>query len=328
MLEKARQLPGVQAAGFNDFPPFYFGDIDWGALTSFHIVGQVDPGPGPEPKLDWHTVSPGDFHALQISLLQGRDFHQEDDASHERVAIIDEAMANFYFPGESPLGRQIELTDSDGRRTCTIVGVVAHVRYTRPNYWQRDFQAYFPVAQYNFNYQVLMLRSSGDPGSLTSSVRKLIASVDPELPITRVETLDGAVARFYAPELISALVVGLFSAAALFLSAVGLYGVLAYAVGRRTREIGIRVAVGARTTNILQLVILQGLKLATLGLIIGVVAALALARLMSSMLYGVSANDPVSLLVAILVLGVAALLACLLPALRATRTDPITALRE
>jgi putative ABC transport system permease protein len=328
VLEKARQLPGVQTAAFNDFPPFYFGDIDWGALTSFHIVGEVDPDPGHEPKLDWHTVSPGYFQTLQISLLQGRDFRQDDDASHERVVIIDEAMASFYFPGKSPLGRQIEVTDSDGKKACTIVGVVAHVRYTRPNYWQRDFQAYFPVAQYNFNYQVLLLRSSGDPDSLRSSVRKLVASVDPELPVTRIETLDDVAARLYAPERISALVVGLFSVAALFLSVVGLYGVLAYTVGRRNREIGIRIAVGARTTNILQLVILQGLKLASLGLIIGVVAALALAHLMSSMLFGVSATDPVSLLVAILVLGVAALLACLLPALRATRIDPIAALRD
>jgi putative ABC transport system permease protein len=310
------------------FHRFYFGDIDWGALTSFHVVGQADPGPGHEPKLDWHTVSTGYFQALQISVLQGRDFRQDDDAGHERVVIIDEAIARFHFPGASPLGRQIEVTDSDGKKTCTIVGVVAHVRYTRPNYWQRDFQAYFPVAQYNFNYQVLLLRSSDDPDSLKSSVRKLVASVDPELPVTRIETLDDVVARLYAPERISALVLRLFSAAALFLSTVGLYGVLAYAVGRRTREIGIRVAVGARTTNILQLVILQGLKLATVGLIIGVVAALALTRLMSSMLYGVSATDPVSLLVAILVLDVAALLACLLPALRATRIDPIAALRE
>jgi putative ABC transport system permease protein len=328
VLEKARHLPGVQAAAFNDFPPFYFGDIDWGALTSFHIVGQVDPDPGHEPKLDWHTVSPGYFQALQISLLQGRDFRQDDDVGHERVVIIDEAVASLYFPGKSPLGRQIEVTDSDGKKTCTVVGVVAHVRYTRPNYWHRDFQAYFPVAQYNFNYQVLLLRSSDDPDSLRSSVRRLVASIDPELPVTRIETLDSVVAGLYAPERISALVVGLFSAAALFLSAVGLYGVLAYAVGRRTREIGIRVAVGARTTNILQLVIPQGLKLAVVGLIIGVVVALVVARLMSSVLYGVSETDPVSLLVAILVLGVAALLACLLPALRATRIDPITALRE
>jgi ABC-type antimicrobial peptide transport system permease subunit len=202
------------------------------------------------------------------------------------------------------------------------------VRYTRPNYWQGDFQAYFPVAQYNFNYQVLLLRSSGDPVSLTSSVRKLVASVDPDLPITRIETLDDVIAKLYASERISTLVVGLFSAAALFLSAVGLYGVLAYAVGQRTREIGIRIAVGAQSTNILQLVIRRGLKLAGIGLLIGVVAALALSRLMGSLLYGVSANDPLSLIIAILVLGLAALLACLLPALRASRIDPITALRE
>jgi putative ABC transport system permease protein len=327
VLEKARQLPGVESAAFNDFPPFYFGDIDWGALTSFRIVGQSDPGPERQLKLDWHTVSSGYFRALHISLLQGRDFGAADDASHERVVIIDEAMANAYFPGESPLGRRIEVTDSEGKKTCTIVGVVAHVRYTRPNNWQRDFQAYFPVAQYNSNYQVLLLRSSGDSGSLTSSIRKLVASVDPDLPVTRIETLDDVINKLYASERISTFVVVLFSAAALFLSAVGLYAVLAYAVGQRTREIGIRIAVGARSTNILQLVIRRGLKLAGIGLLIGVVAALALSRLMGSLLYGVSPNDPLSLIIAILVLGLAALLACLLPALRATRIDPITALR-
>ncbi|MBV8277767.1 MAG: ABC transporter permease, partial [Verrucomicrobia bacterium] len=328
VLEKARQLPGVESAVFNDFPPFYFGDIDWGALASFRVIGKTDPGPGGEPKLDWHTVSSGYFRALRISLLQGRDFGSEDDAAHERVVIIDEAMANAYFPGESPLGRQIEVTDSDGKKTCTIVGVVPHVRYTRPNYGQRDFQAYFPYAQYNGNYQVLLVRSSGDPRALMSDVRKSVASVDPDLPLTRVETLDDVIAKLYASERISALVVGLFSAAALFLSAVGLYGVLAYAVAQRTREIGIRIAVGARSVSILQLVIRQGLRLVGLGLGIGVVVALALSRLMSSTLYGVSADDPISLLVAILILSVAALLACLVPALRATRVDPITALRE
>ena len=328
VLEKTRELPGVEAVAFNDFPPFYFGDIDWGALASFRLVGQSDPGLGREPKLDWHTISPGYFQTLNIPLLQGRDFRSEDDASAGKVIIIDEAIEKTYFSNENPLGRQIEVTDSEGVKTCTIVGVVPHLRYNRPNYWQRDFQAYFPYAQYNGNYQVLLLRSSGDPGSLSSAVRKSIGSIDPDLPITRIETLDDTIARLYASERITTLVVGLFSAAALFLSAVGLYGVLAYAVGQRTREIGIRVAVGARSTNILRLVIRQGLKLAGIGLLIGIVAALALSRLMSSMLYGVSATDPLSLLVAILVLGLATLLACLLPALRATKIDPITALRE
>jgi ABC-type antimicrobial peptide transport system permease subunit len=155
-----------------------------------------------------------------------------------------------------------------------------------------------------------------------------VADIDPTLPVTRIEPLNDAISRIYAPQRIASYVVGLFSGAALFLSAVGLYGVLAYAVAQRTREIGIRIAVGAKSTNILQLVIRQGVQLAGIGLVIGIAAALALARLMSSMLYGVSANDPLSLTIAIVVLSMATVLASLLPALRATRIDPIEALRE
>jgi hypothetical protein len=208
------------------------------------------------------------------------------------------------------------------------IGIVPHVRYNRPDYPQRAFQAYFPYTQNNGRDEVLLLRTGGNPTSLITPVRKMIGSIDPNLPVTRIEPLNDAIAKVYAPERIASYVTCLFSGAALFLCAVGLYGVLAYAVAQRTREIGIRIAVGARSANILQLVVRQGLKLTGIGLVIGIVAALALARVMSSMLYGVSADDPISLLVAILVLSVAALLACLLPALRATRIDPIAALRE
>jgi ABC-type antimicrobial peptide transport system permease subunit len=202
------------------------------------------------------------------------------------------------------------------------------VRYTRPDYPQRAFQAYFPYTQNNGRDEVLLLRTAGNPTSLITAVRKLVADIDPTLPVTRIEPLNDAISRIYAPQRIASYVVGLFSGAALFLSAVGLYGVLAYAVAQRTREIGIRIAVGAQSTNILQLVIRQGVQLAGIGLVIGIAAALAVARLMSSMLYGVSANDPLSLTIAILVLSIATVLASLLPALRATRIDPIDALRE
>jgi ABC-type antimicrobial peptide transport system permease subunit len=202
------------------------------------------------------------------------------------------------------------------------------VRYTRPDYPQRAFQGYFPYTQNNGRDEVLLLRTAGNPTSLISSVRKLVADIDPTLPVMRIEPLNDAISRIYAPQRIASYVVGLFSGAALFLSAVGLYGVLAYAVVQRTREIGIRIAVGAKSTNILQLVIRQGVQLAGIGLVIGIAAALALARLMSSMLYGVSANDPLSLTIAIVVLSMATVLASLLPALRATRIDPIEALRE
>ncbi|HEX6563675.1 MAG TPA: ABC transporter permease [Chthoniobacterales bacterium] len=328
VLEKARELPGVHATGLNDFPPFYFGDLDWGAATPFTVVGQPDLGPGHEPKLDWHTISSGYFQSLRVPLLQGRDFTAQDDPSREKVVIIDEALAESYLPKESPIGRQVAIGDAGHRNIYTIVGIVPHLRYNRPDYPQRAFQAYFPYNQNNGRDEVLLLRTGGNPASLITPVRKLIASIDPNLPVTRIEPLNDAIAKVYAPERIASYVMCLFSGAALFLCAVGLYGVLAYAVAQRTREIGIRIAVGARSANILQLVVRQGLKLTGVGLIIGIVAALILARLTSSMLYGVSANDPVSLLVAILVLGMVALLACLLPALRATRIDPIAALRE
>jgi putative ABC transport system permease protein len=328
VLEKARQLPGVKAAALNDFPPFYYGDLDWGAMTPFTVVGQPDSGPGGEPKLDWHTISPGYFQSLRIPLLLGRDFAPQDEMGHEKVVVIDEALAESYFPKQNPLGHQITVGDTGDRNTCTIVGVVPHLRYNRPSYPQRSFQAYFPYTQYNYRDQVLVLRTSGNPESLTAAVRKVVASIDPDLPVTRIEPLTEVIDRIYAPERIDTYVVCLFSGAALFLSAVGLYGVLAYAVSQRTREIGIRIAVGARSASILELVIRQGLTLAGIGLVIGVVAALALSRVMTSLLYGVSPTDPFSLLIAIVVLSVTALLACLLPALRATRVNPITALRE
>jgi len=328
LLEKARQVAGVNAAALNDFPPFYFGDLDWGAATPFTVVGEADLGPGHEPKLDWHAISSDYFQSLRIPLLLGRDFDPQDDTGHEKVVIVDDALAQSYFPKENPLGHRIAAGDPGDTNICTIVGVVPHVRYNRPDYPQRSFQAYFPYTQNLGRDEVLLLRTSGNPGSQVAAIRKLVASIDPNLPVARIEPLSDAIARIYAPERTASYVVCIFSGAALFLSAVGLYGVLAYAVAQRTREIGIRRAVGARSASILQLVIGQGLKLAGIGLVIGVVAALALAHLMSSMLYGVSANDPLSLAVAILMLGAAATLACLLPALRATRIDPITALRE
>jgi putative ABC transport system permease protein len=174
----------------------------------------------------------------------------------------------------------------------------------------------------------LIVRSTGDPLALTSSIRAAIATVDPDVPLAKIRTMSDLITKKFGVRRLGVVLVGFFSGATLLLSAIGLYGLLAYAVSRRTREIGIRIAVGARSTNILQLVIRRGLKLAGTGLLIGVVATLALSRLIGSLLYGVSATDPLSLIIAILVLGLAALLACLLPAFRATRIDPITALRE
>jgi putative ABC transport system permease protein len=327
LLQKARQLPGVAAAAISDYPPFYWDLVFW--ASSFNVIDQPDLGPGHRPKLDGHAISPGYFKTLGVVLLQGRDFNAQDTLTSEPVVIVNDSLAQKFFRNEDPLGKQIRIDYLTDSRSYTVIGVASDVRYNAPDFQPAPFHAYLASAQQtNNNFGILIVRSTGDPLESISSIRAVVASIDPDVPIAKIGTLSDRIQKKFGIRRLGVLMVGFFSGATLLLSAIGLYALLAYAIGKRKREIGIRIAVGAGTTNILQLVILQGLKLAIMGITIGTVAALALARLMSSMLYSVSANDPISLLVAILVLSVTASLACLLPALRATRIDPVTALRE
>jgi putative ABC transport system permease protein len=328
LLDRVRQLPGVSGAALNDFPPFYFGDLDWGAAAAFNIVGQPDPGPGKEPKLDWNTISPGYFRTLQIPLLRGRDFDAGDNNNNQHVVIIDQGLASRYFPNQEPLGREIAVSDSEFKRTCKIVGIVGHVRYAAPDHTDRPFQAYFPYMQYQYDFKVLLLRSFGDPARLVPAVQGIVASLDPTLPIAKISTLNDLVDKMYATRKRTALIVGLFSIGVLVLSSVGLYGLLAYSVAQRRREIGVRIAVGAQASSITRLVIGHGISIVLAGLLIGMAAALALANFMTSVLYGVSAYDPFAFAAAVVVLILAAFLASLLPTLRAIRTNPIAALRQ
>jgi predicted permease len=328
VLEKARGLPGITDAGMNSQQPFEytFGDPN----APFHVPGQPDSEPGKEPTMCPQDISSGYFKTAQIPLLQGRDFNAEDRADSQHVVIIDEALAQRFFPGQDPVGKQIEdLSASGSQKTWTIVGVVQNSRHHSPDHPLASFQAYFPYTQReNLFWQFLLLRTPGDPNVLVSAVRKIVAEVDSDVPVTNIMRFDDLIAdRFWARRL-GVLLVSIFSGAALFLSAVGLYGVLAYSVSQRRREIGVRIALGAQASNILRLVIRQGLKLVCFGLVVGIVSALIIVRFIDSILYGVSGNDPVSFALAVVVLGLAALLACLLPALRATRINPITALRE
>jgi putative ABC transport system permease protein len=206
--------------------------------------------------------------------------------------------------------------------------VVPEIRHNSPDYQQAAFHAYFPSSQYNFDFEILILRSTGDPAALVPAIRKVVASIDPDVPVAKADTLDDLIDKKFVTRRLGVLLVSLFSGAALLLSAIGLYGVLAYSVSQRKREFGVRIALGAQSSNILKLVTRQGLKLVCIGLVVGILAALIFTRFIDSILYGVSGSDPVALGLAVLVLGLAALLACLLPALRATRISPITALRE
>ncbi len=328
VLEKAQQLPGVTDAAMNSEQPFEFtfGDPN----SPFWIPEKSDPEPGKEPTMCAQEISPGYFRTLQIPLLKGRDFDAADRAGGQNVVIVDEALAQRFFPGEDSIGKQIQTRGaSDGKKTWTIVGVAQGSRHNSPDHPLAQFQTYFPYSQRDNLYrQFLLLRSTGDPTVLVQAVRKLVAEVDPEVPVTQFTSFDDLIAdRFWARRL-GVLLVSIFSGAALFLSAVGLYGVLAYSVGQRRREIGVRIALGAQASNILRLVIRRGLKLVGVGLLVGIMAALIFVRFIESILYGVSGTDPITLGLAVLVLGLAALVACLLPALRATRINPITALRE
>jgi predicted permease len=324
LITKLRRLPGVTEAGMSDLPPLKFDE--W--LKPFIVDGQPERDTGRQPTLVWQQVSSDLFRTMQVPVLQGRDFDSQDTADKQDVIVVDKSLAEHFFPNQNPLGKGISLQDGGRVRDCTIVGVVPHLRYKSPGQAENSFQAYFPYSQWHYDGEYLILRSEVDPAALVPAVREAVASIDPGVAIFDVNTYDDVIAQKFVTRKLSMLLVSLFSGAALFLAAIGLYGTLAYSVGQRTREIGVRVALGAQPGNILRLITEQGLKIVGVGLIVGLLASLILVRFIEGILYGVSGTDPFSLCAAIIVLGLAALVACLLPALRATRINPITALRE
>jgi putative ABC transport system permease protein len=206
--------------------------------------------------------------------------------------------------------------------------VVPHLRYKSPGQTEGSFQAYFPYSQWDFDTVFLVVRSDLDAGVLIPAIRQTVTSIDSGVPIYDANTYDSVIAEKFVTRRLCALLVTLFSGAALFLSAIGLYGVMAYSVGQRTRELAIRIALGAQVNNILRSVTDQGIKIVCIGIIVGIGVALVIGRLIEGLLYVVSAIDLVSLLVSVASLGLAAALACILPALRAVRINPTRALRE
>jgi putative ABC transport system permease protein len=324
VLTKVRRLPGVTEVALSDRPPMYY---DWDSYARFTIEGKPDPGLGRHPMADSALITSNYFRTLEIPILKGRDFNLEDKEGSQPVAIINDSIAQHYFSGENPIGKTINY-ESGGVRHCTIVGVVPHVRYRTPGTPENEFQIYLPTNQDDNDSQILLIRSQGDPSAQIAAVRKAVQSVDPDVPVPNMKAYDDLIAQKLATRKLATTLVSLFSGTALCLSAIGLYGALAYSVSQRRREIGVRIALGAETFKIVQLVTGQGFKLIGIGLVAGTIVALVCARFIEGMLYGVTATDPISMLVAALVLCLAGCAACLLPALRAARTNPITALRE
>jgi putative ABC transport system permease protein len=330
LLDQLARIPGVSATGLNTNLPFRHNMIN-----NFGIAGQTDAEPARWPELEFQMVSPGYFKAAGIPMLRGRSFTDQDGPDKEKVIIISESIAQRFFPGQDPIGKQLhDYADLIGqnRTFFTIVGVVKDVQHGSPESQETPFQGYYPDAQ-NFaadliNWGTLVIRTAGDPHSLIAPLSKLVTDLDPNLPISDVNLFDDLVARSFATKRLATIIIGLFSGAALFLAAVGLYGVLSYSVTQRRREIGVRIALGALQVSILHLVIRQGFKVVGAGLVIGLVTSLALSRAIAGILYGVSGSDLASITLSIAILSFVSLIACLLPALRATRINPITALRE
>jgi putative ABC transport system permease protein len=320
-LEQLAALPGVTTVGLVNPLPLSGG----GNQSGFRVEGTEDPGPGRLPSTEVGTINPDYFTTMRIPLVAGRPFTVQDRADSPPVTIIDTTIADRFFPGESPLGKRIRFGGSDNP-WMEIVGVVGHIQNYGIGQTTR-FQLYRPFTQAPSSGPSFVLRTSMDPSALAPAVRQAMREVDPTLPIYNVRTMDEVFDRTVATQRLALVLLGVFAGLALLLAGVGLYGVLSYAVGRRTREFGVRLAIGATPGALLAHVLGGGLKLAALGLGLGLGGALGLAHLMRRLLYEVPPHDPITLGAAAALLLAVGLLACWLPARRATRVDPMEALR-
>jgi putative ABC transport system permease protein len=323
-LERLRSLPGVTHAALTNPLPLAGG----GNQTSFIPEGMDDPGPGKWFSTENNAASRDYFETMQIPLLRGTGFTDQEKAGDPGVCIIDTRFAETHFAGQDPIGKRIVFGGhgSTEPRYSTIIGVVGHVE----NYGigqDTRVQLYFPYRQGAPGFLSFVVRTTMEPAALTPSIRAAMREVEPTLPVFNVRTMDEVFDLTVTNQRIMLTLLSAFAGLALLLAAIGLYGVLSYIVGQRTREVGIRMALGATGGSVRNLIIGQGIKLAVFGLALGLLGAISLARLLGSVVYGVSAYDPVSLVaVSLLIVGIG-VFSSWFPARRATRVNPLTALR-
>ncbi len=319
-LQRLESVTGVQSVGATTALPLTLSLSG----SDFRIEGRPEPAPGTEMIINTISISPGYFRTLGITVMKGRDFSDRDNSDAPQVAIINADLARIYFPNEDPIGRRI--TFDDGESWMSIVGIVGDIKQlgldssTQP-------QAYFPYFQVPTRSMSLVVRTASDPLSLTAMVKSQIQTIEKDIPINDLKTMQQLLAESISGRRFNMLLLTLFAAVALMLAVVGIYGVMSYTVTQRTHEIGVRVAIGAEPLDVFRMVIKQGMTLATIGVVFGLLGAFALTRLMTTMLFGVEPTDPTTFLgIAALLTGVS-LVACCIPGRRATKVDPLVALR-
>jgi putative ABC transport system permease protein len=324
IVARVGEISGVQAAGIGTGLPPETAQ----RATRFLVEGQDQSTSNLNNNSSYFiAISQNYFRALGTPLLQGRDFNEHDKEDTQKVVIISEQIARQFFPNQNPIGKQLKLINpeqSDEWRS--IVGVVKDIRYSGLEIPDQP-TVYTPFSQTPFLWNYLMVRTTGDPEKITATLRSVISSIDTNLIAARIQPMDMIISRSISQPRLNMLLLSTFAMLALILAAVGLYGVLSYSVSQRTREIGIRMALGAHQSDILKMVLGHGLKLTLIGIVIGTVAAYLLTRLMSSLLFGISPTDPITFSAIGIILATVAILASYIPAKRAIKVDPMIALR-
>jgi putative ABC transport system permease protein len=330
IVERIRRLPGVESAGIASSLPTGEGG---GLNMDVKVEGRPLPPHNGEANVTLRVVSEEYLRLMRIPLLQGRLFDERDDLDHPYTAIISQTVASRFFSGQNPIGQRLLIDqlepnvreDSKSVIAREIVGVVGDIKETSVT--DKGLELLVPYRQYGIRVTAMAVRTSGDPRSLVSAIQREVAQEDKDLPVLDVKTLEERTSAFTAQVQPGAIMFGAFAALALLLSAVGIYGVMAYAVTQRRREIGVRMAMGAQAADVLRLIIGQGIGMTLRGVAIGVALSLASARLLAGLLYGVSGADPITIGLATALSIMVALMACYLPARRATKVDPLVALR-
>jgi len=330
ILQRVSLLPGVQQASLSTGFPFGQSNND-----EYLLEGEAEPQPGSSPVAITHWISGGYQQTLGISLLAGRSFTERDNETAPLVAIVDEELIKRHFPGkplQTVLGKRVRIGRAN-EPWCEIVGVVRHVKHASLDEEPRP-EIDRPYAQVDAKWLAettrvmdLSVKTSGDPLAFVAAVKREVQSIDAEQPLANVQAYEARMSAETAPRKFNLLLVGGFALIALLLATVGVYGLMSFAVTNRTQEIGIRIALGAESRDIRRLVLKRGLGLTLAGTVIGVAGSLALTRLMQNLLFGVSPSDPLTFVLVMLILTGVALGACLVPARKATKVDPMVALR-